>query len=106
MEGGVGMIHDVKKFVAVVLMAVFLLTTAVAPALASSKEETGETYASFLGDFIILRPLGMLAQVAGLGLFIATFPVAAISGNTEKAVEKLIKEPAKFTWKRPLGQLP
>lgn len=55
-------------------------------------------------DAVAIRPLGVVATVLGTGLFVVSLPFSAIGGNTEEAAQTLIGEPAKVTFKRPLGE--
>jgi len=41
--------------------------------------------------------------VVGTAVFIVSLPFSALGGNTKIACQKLVKDPAKFTFKRPLG---
>lgn len=54
-------------------------------------------------DLIILRPLGLVATLAGTLIFIVSSPFAALGGNTEEAWNSLVVTPAEYTFKRPLG---
>ena len=55
-------------------------------------------------DLLIARPLGLVATVLGIGTCIVTLPFTLISGSTELATQKLIVEPAAYTFTRPLGE--
>ncbi|MBW2073094.1 MAG: hypothetical protein JRI89_17840 [Deltaproteobacteria bacterium] len=55
-------------------------------------------------DLIVLRPVGLAATVIGTAVFIVSLPFSAMGGNTNEAAEKLISEPAKYTFSRPLGK--
>jgi hypothetical protein len=89
------------------LLILFLVTTVGAPALAEEYEEGSEvTAASMIGDFLVLRPLGFAATVVGTVFAVITTPFTHAAGQDELAKEKLIQEPADFTFKRPLGKLP
>jgi len=55
-------------------------------------------------DLIIVRPVGLVATVLGAGLFVLQLPLSMIQGEPpSKPAEKLVVEPAQFTFKRPLG---
>lgn len=54
-------------------------------------------------DLIAVRPLGILATIAGSAVFIVSVPFAALGGNTEDVWQSLVVDPAEFTFKRPLG---
>ena len=97
-----------KKPVIGVVLAVFLLTSLTVPAMAQEEDIMTEEVSggTVMFDLIILRPLGLASQVLGLGVSLVALPVAGVMGNSEEVAEKLIVEPAKFTWGRPLGELP
>ena len=88
------------------LAAVLLFTWAASPALAKEKESiTGEdrNAVSMMFDLVLLRPLGLAATVVGTAFFVVSLPVSALGGNTGEAAKKLVVEPAKYTFTRPLG---
>jgi len=91
--------------------AVFLLIiTLVFIPFGTSALATGQTVdegnsASLMtADLILVRPLGVVATVLGCAVFIVSLPFSAIGGNTEQAAQKLVKEPAAFTFTRSLGE--
>ena len=55
-------------------------------------------------DLLIARPLGLVATVLGIGTCVVTLPFTLLSGSTELATQKLIVEPAEYTFTRPLGK--
>lgn len=55
-------------------------------------------------DLVAVRPMGLVATLAGSAIFIVSLPFSALGGNTEDAWERLVADPAKFTFKRPLGE--
>ena len=55
-------------------------------------------------DLLLVRPLGIVATVLGFAVFIVSLPFSAIGGNTKQASQKLVQEPASFTFTRPLGE--
>lgn len=56
-------------------------------------------------DLTIVRPLSFATTVAGLVLFVPTAPWAALTVQGEVATvwNRLVAEPAGFTFRRPLG---
>ena len=99
--------HCKKRPIAFILLCVFFLTATLSPALAQDSEADSEiTAASMIGDLFVLRPLGLAATILGTAFFLVTLPITAAVGNTEVAGERLVKEPGKFTFERPLGKLP
>ena len=55
-------------------------------------------------DAIVVRPLGVVATAVGAVFFVVSLPFSAVGGNIDTASEKLVKKPARFTFKRPLGE--
>jgi hypothetical protein len=63
------------------------------------------SYEAVAADALVVRPLGLVATVLGSALFVVTLPVAAISGSTHETAEALVLKPARFTFKRPMGDM-
>ena len=73
-------------------------------ALAQSKTaDINVSAEAMTADLLVIRPLGIVASVVGSAIFIVSLPFSALGGNTKIACQKLVKDPAKFTFKRPLG---
>lgn len=92
----------IGSLVVVALVIVPLSTTAFAKNPIQVAEPSAESMAV---DLIVLRPLGIVSLAAGTTLFIAALPFSALGGNTDQVSEKLVKDPAKFTFTRKLGDL-
>jgi hypothetical protein len=60
--------------------------------------------AEMIFDFILVRPVGLIATAVGSVFYVVSLPFSALGGNTGIAGEKLIKDPAAYTFKRPLGE--
>ena len=65
------------------------------------KAPSGEAMAA---DAVVVRPLGIVSLVAGFGLFVVSSPFSALGGNAGDAWRAMVVKPAKFTFKRPLGE--
>jgi hypothetical protein len=95
-----------KQSLVFLVAAVLLLAWAASPALAAEKQYVkGEdrNAVAMIFDLVILRPLGLAATVVGTAVFVISLPVSAIGGNTGEAAKKLVAEPVKYTFTRPLG---
>jgi hypothetical protein len=95
-----------KKSLVFLITAVLLFTWAASPVLAKEKQSiTGEdrNAGSMMFDLVILRPLGLAATVIGTAFFVVSLPFSVLGGNTGEAAKKLMVEPAKYTFTRPLG---
>ena len=55
-------------------------------------------------DFVVVRPIGLCATVIGSAFWLLSIPFSASGDNYDTATEKLVKEPAAYTFKRPLGE--
>jgi hypothetical protein len=55
-------------------------------------------------DLVLTRPVGLCAIVAGAAVFVVSLPFSALGGNTGQAFEKLVSDPAEYTFRRPLGE--
>jgi len=58
-------------------------------------------------DAAVLRPMGCLALIVGVGIFIPAAALVAPSGkdNLETALDYFVLEPYRDTFERPLGKL-
>jgi hypothetical protein len=56
-------------------------------------------------DAIVLRPIGLATTVAGTAIYTISLPFSLLGGNEPAARETLVKDPARYTFKRPLGEL-
>ena len=56
-------------------------------------------------DGLLLRPGGVLATLLGTVVFVVTLPFSIPTKSVDKAAQKLIVDPAKYTFVRPLGQI-
>jgi len=95
-----------KKSLVFLIAAVLLFTWAASPVLAKEKQSiTGEdrNAVSMMFDLVLLRPLGLAATVIGTAFFVVSLPFSILGGNTGEAAQKLMVEPAKYTFTRPLG---
>jgi len=58
---------------------------------------------AMIGDLLIIRPIGIAVTAVGTVVFIVSLPFSVPGGNTKDAFQRLVVDPAKFTFKRPLG---
>ena len=87
-----------KLLITVICVLALLLTTTM-PALAS-----GDTDATSVAiDVVVARPVTLALTVLGSALFVVSLPIAAASGDVNKAAKALVAAPAKDTFTRPLG---
>ncbi len=86
----------------VVVLSVFLLLCSIVPPLYAA-DESAPGGGVMLVDLFIVRPLGLLAIVAGTAASLVATPFAVASGSTGQVYEKLVADPFCFTITRPLG---
>ena len=94
-----------KKILVIMVMALFLTGTVSGPALARDDifDVSGE---SMIVDFVLLRPLGIVATAGGCVFFVATLPFTVWTEKRIKlASHHLVGVPASYTFVRPLGEI-
>ena len=98
--------HKFLKESMVVLFAVSMVFIPIAIAANETDTLLDDTpnIESMIVDIVFARPLGLVATAVGTALFIVSLPFSALGGNTQAAYEKMVENPAQFTFKRPLGQ--
>jgi hypothetical protein len=98
--------HNIgKRFMILLLVAAMVFIPFGTSALAQSKTMDNDVSPEAMAaDFFVVRPLGIVASVLGTAVFIVSLPFSALGGNTKTACRKLVQEPAKFTFTRPLGE--
>jgi hypothetical protein len=98
------MAKSVKKSLILVVVASLLLIPFGSAALAQVYSEAEPpTGGAMIFDFCVVRPVGILATAVGAVFYVVSAPFAALGDNIDVAGQKLIKEPAAYTFKRPLG---
>ncbi len=88
-----------KKILTLMLTLVIILSSS----MAFGAMETDAI--SVLADTFVLRPLGFAALLGGSVAFIISLPVASITNSVDTTAEVLIKEPYKYTFVRPVGEI-
>jgi hypothetical protein len=94
----------VTLLVAVLFLSATSLVHAVEDASYTARTEdvSAET---IIVDGLLLRPGGIIATVVGTAVFVVTLPFSIPTRSVDKAAQKLIVDPAKYTFVRPLGQI-
>jgi hypothetical protein len=54
-------------------------------------------------DALLVRPLSLAATVLGSAVFVVSLPLSLLGMNAGQAADRLVVEPAKYTFVRPLG---
>jgi hypothetical protein len=95
---------SVKKGIVVGAVIAMLACLLGAPSAVWSAEVDKPTGTEVTFDFIIARPLGLVGCALGSTLFIATFPLAVVTGSTKDTADALVAAPYQFTFVRGLGE--
>jgi hypothetical protein len=101
----IGMRRKIKKGVALFLMSslVFFHFAGIAPAK-EYLEDLGEKGGYMAADLAVLRPIGIAATAVGAVIYVISLPFSLAGGNEEEARQKLVIDPATYTFTRPLGE--
>lgn len=87
----------------VFFLAVFITTSTTA--LAAPQTDMGEPSApAVVMDVLVIRPLGIASIVLGSAVFVVALPFTIPAQGVGTAAKKLIVEPFKFTFTRPIGE--
>jgi hypothetical protein len=94
-----------KKVVTLLLVSslVFFHFASIAPAK-EYIEDFDEKAGYMAGDLAVLRPLGIVATAVGALVYVISLPFSLAGGNEQEARQKLVIDPAKYTFSRPLGE--
>jgi hypothetical protein len=93
--------------VALLVAALFLWTTGLVHAAEDSSIARGDDVSAeaMIVDGFLLRPGGAIATLVGSVVFVVTLPFSIPTKSVDKAAQKLVVDPAKYTFVRPLGQI-
>ncbi|MEK7773215.1 MAG: hypothetical protein AAB307_02610 [Deltaproteobacteria bacterium] len=92
-----------KKIFAVILTVSVLLCSVPATSLAYDDQEPSGTEVAV--DIVLVRPFGVAAIAAGAVFFVAGLPFTLPTMSVGIAARKLLVEPFKFTFLRPVGDI-
>ncbi len=92
-----------KSLVVAMIAAMMMIPYATAAHSAEYFETEDPSGGAMMFDLAVVRPVGIVATAVGCVFFVVSAPFAALGGNIDTASEKLVKDPAAFTFKRPLG---
>jgi hypothetical protein len=67
-------------------------------------EDLDEKGGYMAGDLLVVRPLGIAATAVGAVIYVISLPFSLAGGNEEEARQKLVIDPATYTFTRPLGE--
>lgn len=93
-----------KKSTVLLLIAALLIIPFETTVFAEvSIDDSDPSAGAMAFDFIVVRPGGIVATAAGISCFVVTLPFSLLGWNVGTAAEKLVVDPIKFTFFRPLG---
>jgi hypothetical protein len=99
------MLGTLKRGIAVVLMsALVFFHLAMSASAGEHYQDLDEKGGYMAGDLVVVRPLGMAATAVGAVLYVISLPFSLAGGNEEEARQKLVIDPATYTFTRPLGE--
>ena len=97
---------SIKQSIVFVVIATLVIMPLGSISFAQDQPQNQEISAEkMIFDFVLVRPLGIIATTVGTCFFIVSLPFSLLGGNTKDAYQKMIAEPVKYTFKRPLGDL-
>ncbi len=85
-------------------LTVLPMISSVATAQDTVEEDKETSLAAVSVDLLAVRPLGFASTVVGLLGYVVTLPFSIPGDNDDVVWENLVKEPAAYTFKRPMGE--
>lgn len=101
------MVRTMRKLLAILTVIAVAVTFTAPPALAAAGDiviDEGSADA-MIGDLVFLRPAGLAATIGGSLVFVISLPFSLLGGNVGEAAEKLVVDPFRYTFVRPLGHM-
>lgn len=93
---------------ALVIALMFFCSTTLAHAAERSyapRNTDDPSVEAMLADGLLLRPGGLVATVLGSVAFVVTLPFTLSTKSVDKAAQKFVVDPARYTFTRPFGQI-
>jgi len=99
------MFRIAKRSLVICIIATLLIVPFASTGLAEEYfEREDPSGGAMIFDFIIVRPVGIVATAVGSVFYVVSLPFSLLGQNPGEAGEALVKEPAAFTFTRPLGE--
>lgn len=89
--------HLYQKKAVIIFCAIIFCVATISPAFSAASAS------DIIVDFTVVRTTSFITMIAGTGVFIVTLPFTLIGGNVGVAGTKLVGNPARATFGRPLG---
>jgi hypothetical protein len=94
----------VKKSMVILMISVLLIAPGASTALAEEYfEKEDPTGGMMIYDMCLVRPIGIVATAVGSVFYVISLPFSSLGDNTDQAAQALVKDPAAYTFSRPLG---
>lgn len=95
----------IRRSVAAMTAALLFSTMATTPSFAQTRAQGDAANASPVLDVMLLRPVGFVSLVVGVGLMAVLTPIVLITRPHEinKPFQQLVVKPARFLWVDPIG---
>lgn len=93
-----------KRILAAMSMALVLVVAMPAPVQANEYGTESGDDVSIILDLAVLRPVGLVATVGGLLIFVGSLPISLPTLSVGKAFNALVVNPASYTFVRKLGE--
>ncbi len=97
------MVRWKKRSLGWIILPFIMLTLTASPAFAQGERDSAEALYILL-DIAIARPAGLAVTALGAAVFLVTFPISAALQEHDKMARVFVREPADFTFVRPLGE--
>ncbi len=96
--------NSLKRLITSLSLAMFLAVNLSGMAQANERgTESGDDVA-IVFDLLVLRPVGLVATVGGLLVFVGSLPISIPTGSFKKSFIALVGRPASYTFWRTLGE--
>jgi hypothetical protein len=94
-----------KKSLVILLISVLLIAPFATSAMAEEYfEREDPSGGMMIFDFLVVRPVGIVATAVGSVFYVVSLPFSLLGRNPGEAGVALVKEPAAYTFTRPLGE--
>jgi hypothetical protein len=101
------MFRIAKKSLVIMMISVLLMAPLASTALAGEFfEKDDPSGGMMIFDFVVVRPVGIVATAVGSVFYVVSLPFSLLGQNPGEAGVALVKEPAAYTFTRPLGEFP
>jgi hypothetical protein len=100
-----------RKLASYLMAGTLVLTSLTLPAVASATaydymtESSEPTGGEMMADAFLMRPFMLVSTAVTTVTFVIMLPFSLLGGNVGESADKLVVEPARYTFTRPLGEL-